>query len=37
MNPLHLHWIIPLSGSVGFLMAAIMAVTSKGDNHEKLD
>ena len=28
MNPLHIIWIVPLSGSVGFLWAAILSVSS---------
>jgi hypothetical protein len=31
INALHLLWIIPLSGSFGFLIAAILAAASRGD------
>lgn len=31
MNPLHLIWIIPLSGSIGFLAAALLTAASNDD------
>ena len=31
INALHLLWIIPLAGSLGFLMAALLAANGRDD------
>lgn len=33
MNTLHLLWIIPLTASIGFMTAALLAANGR-DNHE---
>lgn len=35
INILHLLWIVPLSGSIGFFTAALLTVASESDREEK--
>ena len=36
INALHLLWIIPVAGSIGFMLAALLAAAN-GENHEASD
>lgn len=33
INGLHLLWIVPLSGAIGYTLAALMVAAKNGDKH----